>query len=211
LEQALQRLPVSAIPGVQGNADIILTVSAGGLHCIIKDTAAISVGTEVATTAGIIYNNGQFVYLDNSPTAFQWGYDNVNTLASTFISGANFQSYPDISPDFIDNYYWVMTTKNGCTQKTYYNSPMAVTNVQNSNKISIYPNPAASTINVDLNNIQERNIEVSIINMYGQIVARQTAMGNSLLFNIEELPSGCYIINCMSEGNKIAIDRFIKN
>lgn len=195
-----------------GNAVVMLTVNSGSAGCVAADSFAVNVSTAVSSSAGVIYYNGDLVYLDNTADTYQWGFDLAATLEPFDIGVATFQSYPLPDPDFIDYYYWVRTTKNGCEQKTYYNAPLAVTSVNNTgNVLSIFPNPATNsiTINAAMHNAGLHTIMV--MNMLGQAVKTYTGTNNTVQMNIEGLPAGCYMVNCLENGIRTATSKFTKN
>ena len=194
-----------------GNASVTLTVSVGGANCRVNSTVPVTVSSSNAVSAGVVYHNDQLIYMSNTPSFYQWGYDDVATLDSTIIEGALFQSLPIASLDLAHYYYWVMTSEDGCTQKTYYNKPLAISNVNQSSEFRVYPNPASNLLNVTLPYTSNSKVEIAIINIYGQVVRTSTATTDNTQFDINNLPSGCYIVNCTSDGEKIANTRFIKN
>jgi Secretion system C-terminal sorting domain/PKD-like domain/Bacterial Ig domain len=197
-----------------GDALVALAINTGSAHCVINDTFFLNVGATAASTPGsVLYYNYQLIYMDNTQDSYQWGYDNAASLDSNIIWGASFQSFPVTSPDFVNNYYWVLTTKNGCTQKTYYNKPLAISNISNGNAagLTIYPNPASNVVNVNLNGIQNGNIKVTLTNLLGQSINTTSSNGNSVQFDIATLPAGCYFITCLQNDVKIATAKFIKN
>jgi hypothetical protein len=197
-----------------GTALIILTTKINSTGCISADTFTTNVNAAGYTAAKVIYSNGLFVYLDNKINAYQWGYDNAATLDSTAVAGATFQSYPNNTPDFADNYYWVMTNKNGCWQKTYFNQPlpMGVKNAQPSDNVSlnVYPNPAISVVTVELNGASGNTVDLVITDMLGQTIKTQSGTAHTMQFNVADIPSGCYLVSCSRNGMKIATSRFIK-
>jgi len=65
--------------------------------------------------------------------------------------------------------------------------------------VSVYPNPASSMINIDgLNGFA--NLEVSIVNLQGQIVMKVV---NSLEINLKDVDAGIYFININCDGKQI--------
>ena len=194
-----------------GNASVTLTVSVGGANCRVNSSVPVTVSSSEAVSAGVVFHNEQLIYMSNTPSFYQWGYDDVATLDSTKIEGALFQSLPITSLDLAHNYYWVMTTEDGCTQKTYYNKPLAISNVNQAAELKVYPNPATNLLNVTLPYSTYSKVEIAITNIYGQVVRTIIANTDNTIFDINNLPSGCYIVNCTRDGEKIANTRFIKN
>jgi hypothetical protein len=194
-----------------GNAVIMLSVNDGNAHCSSLSTDTVSVSGSQPAGAVVLYYNYQFIYEDNTADSYQWGYDNVNTLDSTVIPGATFQSYPVSGPNFMDNYYWVITTKNGCRQKTYFNVPLAVAsnNPGAAATLKVYPNPAGNVLYVAVT--QSANAEVSLTDITGQTITTQSCKGGTIQFDITALPAGCYFVSCSENGVKVATGRFFKN
>lgn len=68
-----------------------------------------------------------------------------------------------------------------------------------SGKVSVYPNPASSVININgLNDFS--NLNVKIVNIHGQIVK---IVDNSLEINVKDVEQGVYFLNIDCDGNKI--------
>jgi len=195
-----------------GNASVILSYSQAGTQCAVSSVSNVTVGAGPSPSGYVLYNNAQFVYTDNTVDSYQWGYDNTSTLDSTIIAGATFQSYVNATPDYADNYYWVLTTKDGCMQKTYFNAPTAITNISSGNAgLKLYPNPTTNTLNIDLVNIQGSAATIAVTDMMGQTVIKQSVTTSSANIDVTNLPAGCYIVNCTQNGMKLGAERFIKN
>ncbi len=195
-----------------GTSVVTLNTSVPGSSCLSSDSYTATITINENPSAAVIYYNHQFVYLDNTVSTYQWGYDDRTSLAPSTITGAEFQSYPNSSPDFTNKYYWVKTTKNGCTQKTYYNAPptVGVSNVLYAGaSLDIFPNPATNMVTVNV--AAQADVTVSLTDMMGQTVKTMTGSGRNMQIDIASLPAGCYLVSCAENGVKIATSRFIKN
>ncbi len=196
-----------------GNAMVYLTANVAGISCYSKDSFAVSVGTTTDDVPGVIYYAPQFICLTAFEDSYQWGYDDALTLDSTLLVGETSQNYTNASPDFTNKNYWVITTKNGCMQKTYNNAPAA--NIKNINNdktvIKIYPNPAEEIVTVDINTTVLGDIDVDVLNMMGQKLGTQRAINHEARINVSQLASGFYMIDCYRDGIKIGSARLIKN
>ena len=199
----------------QGNAVITLNSNITGFACRTNNTYAVAVSGSTSETPEVIYNenNGQFSCLEGDADNYQWGFDDAHTLDSTLVEGEVNQSYFIGTPDFANRYYWVITNHNGCMQKSYYNVPTGITSINTGDlsAIKIYPNPASSVINVDINTAVSGSVEVQILNMLGQKLNSTLAVDHKAQINIAGLPAGCYLVDCYSNGVKLAAARFIKN
>jgi hypothetical protein len=90
----------------------------------------------------------------------------------------------------------------------------------NGNNISVYPNPATSTINLTIlknNDFKQNNIEliynIKIINSYGLTVKTATFSQTSWKGDIGNLMPGTYFIQVINNNNDksiIGINKFIK-
>ncbi len=195
-----------------GSASVTLHIGGANALCVSNSTYNVTVGASGPSAAPVIYYNYQFIYQDNTQDTYQWGYDNAATLDSSVIPGATFQSYPITTPDFLNKYYWVITTKSGCMQKTYYNLPLAITNVHTGlpASIDVFPNPANTTVDVAVNNLAGE-AEIELANILGQTVKSKKYDGKNIQLDISDLSAGCYVVSCSQNGLKVATARIIKN
>jgi hypothetical protein len=145
--------------------------------------------------------------------SYQWGYDDATTFDSTILVGETNQNYANAFPDFAKRNYWVITTHtNGCVVKTFFNKPTGVADVNTATaEMKVYPNPASSHINVEVGRTVKGAIYMEVYNMLGQQLQHVDATDNKAQIGISELPAGAYIVDCYSDGIKVAAARFIKN
>jgi len=65
-------------------------------------------------------------------------------------------------------------------------------------EVSMYPNPASSELNIDINNIQDSNFEVIIFSYLGNIVYKETIKNadetTNLTIDIKNFRQGIYIL-----------------
>lgn len=77
----------------------------------------------------------------------------------------------------------------------------------------IYPNPASSTINITVNTCDEHGFDIHIFDIRGVLLISKSIQNNSLSSSvtipINELPSGCYIVQICQKPNLIT-KTFIK-
>jgi len=205
------------VPGT--TAVVTLQSNVSGFGCITNSSVSVTVGTSASDNPQVIYFTGgvggvgQFICLQTDEDNYQWGYDDATTLDSTLISGENNPNYINSSPDFTHRFYWVITNKNGCMQKTYYNSPTGITNINTGDEASIkvYPNPTTEVLNVDINTTVSGNYELKVVNMLGQQLSTTVAVDHKARIDVAGLPSGCYLVDCFRDGVNVTAVRFIKN
>ncbi len=197
-----------------GVANIMLTLIGGVSTSACSSVASYTVNVSSTATEDptVTYFESHFVCSRNDEDFYQWGYDAAGTLDSNLLSGEINQSYLNTAPDFANKFYWVMTGRNGCVQKTYYRVPTAVQNVSAEVlAMNLYPNPSDNVINVALENASRGNIRFEIVNMAGQRLNTIDATGTTTPINVADLPAGIYMLACYQDGIKVAVTRFTKN
>ena len=195
-----------------GTAVVILTATIPGVSCSSQSTFTVTVGNSVSPTPEVVFFNNHFVCTPANEDSYQWGYDNIVTLDSTILVGEINQDYLNESPDFAHKFYWVMTSLNGCSQKTYYITPTAITNINNDvADISVYPNPANNHINLEISSAVNGPVQVEVVNMLGQKITMVQMSDNKASIDVAEYPDGAYFVTCYRNGIKIGSARFIKN
>ena len=89
----------------------------------------------------------------------------------------------------------------------YFTSPVNIKEVENINDLSIYPNPASDKLNVKFNTLTDDNFDITIYNVTGQAVYKETLnnfMGsyyNEL--NINDFAQGVYLMQVKSSKGAI--------
>lgn len=197
-----------------GTSVITLTTRTTATTCTnSSETYTVNVGSGTTPSPEVIYFDGQFICKQNDVKSYQWGYDDASTFDSTILVGETNQNYANAFPDFAKRNYWVITTHaNGCIVKTFFNKPTSVGDVNTVvADMKVYPNPASSHINVEVSRSVTGEIYMDVYNMLGQQLQHVLATDNKAQIGIAELPAGAYIIDCYSDGIKVAAARFIKN
>ena len=195
-----------------GNAVVYLLATISGYNCPVKDSFPVTVGTPVSDMPEVIYFDHYFNCLASDQDTYQWGYDNRSSLDSALFDGETNQSYYEPNPDFTGKYYFVITTHNGCMQKTYFNPPTGVKNVTSSmGEMKIFPNPADQFVNVEIINTAGGKYNVEVVNLLGQKLDTQILTNNKGMLNVSELAAGVYFVNCYRDGVKFASTKFVKN
>ncbi|MBK0401798.1 lamin tail domain-containing protein [Adhaeribacter sp. BT258] len=79
---------------------------------------------------------------------------------------------------------------------------------ENLNKqISIYPNPVASVLKLNLSAVNTKNAVISVVNSLGQVVANVPATATEL--NVANFPAGVYSLRIATQQG-VAVKRFVK-
>lgn len=204
-----------------GTSVVTLTSTIGATGCIGTATYTVTVGAaSSAANAVVIRNNGKLICLQADVKTYQWGYDDHNTLDSVLLGGETGQSYFLPNTDFSARHYWVITTtgSDACYKKTYYNKPTetgpkdgdnVVDNAQPT--IVAFPNPATSSVNIQVNAVITGNVQVKLTNMMGQVLHETTSSLSRVSLDLSALPAGIYMADCYMDGARIGTARIVKN
>jgi hypothetical protein len=195
-----------------GTAVVTLNNSLAGSACIGNSSFTVNVSNNVADMPQVVYFEGQFICLQNNMDSYQWGYDDAVTLDSTLLPGEMNPNYFSMASDLAYKNYWVITTHNGCMQKTYYNMPSGITNINNTQAdVMVYPNPATEMLHVTIGSPATGSFELEVVNMLGQKLQSVSVTDHKTALDISSLPSGNYMLVCAHDGVKMAAVRFVKN
>ena len=108
------------------------------------------------------------------------------------------------------NRYWCMEVWNefmlNIDDVTLYRTYDNVAD-NNTELVSIYPNPTANHISVESNEAVE---QYKSYNMTGALVCSQKAGGNKFDIDVHELPAGAYLITLHTKG-RVTTKRFMKD
>lgn len=89
---------------------------------------------------------------------------------------------------------------------------LAVGNINNTATVSVYPNPAANTLNISLSGKATGHVSVQIQDISGRVVANYdyTNPGSVLSMNIRSLTAGVYTVRMQEEGKPVQAAKFVK-
>jgi hypothetical protein len=201
-----------------GTSSVTVTAHVAGYGCTSESYYTVFIKSGTADdTATILYRNGMFICEKNDvdAMAYQWGYDEAGTLTPYPIANQINQNYYNPAPDTINKFYWVTTTHNGCSQKSYYNNPTrhARPSAQEpeSEFMKTYPNPAQTVINIELGDVSNGDFLADIFDLTGRKLVTTPIKNNITKVSVENLTPGYYIVECRKNGIKVAVAKFIKN
>jgi hypothetical protein len=161
-------------------------------------------------SVGVIYDHKNFICLLYTADLYQWGYDDGGTLQSHVLKGEVNQEYYNPAPDFTNKYYWVEITKNGCSQKSYYNPPSGViTPSFVGTHMEVFPDPANSILNVNIERTMVGDFTIQILDITGKVVLVVPGTLQNQI-DISSMNDGMYMIACVSLGRPESITKFIK-
>lgn len=191
-----------------GTAKVIITVdSAGCSNSVEKEFV---VGPDTNHVPKVRYFNGDFICELNGVEKYQWGYDTKLELGGYYLSGAINQNYFNITTDTV-HHYWVHSTKDGCTQKTYYNTPNSLSsNGLNKLVSTVYPNPSTGMFNVVFNQELGSNTKLRVLNIAGVTVLEKSISGFESQFSLENMPAGVYMVQIMNANAFVSTIKVVK-
>jgi hypothetical protein len=90
-----------------------------------------------------------------------------------------------------------------------YNIPTNLVGIEvYKSNFDVFPNPANDKINVRFTSGEKEFTKAQIVNSVGQVV-KEVELNNNTQINIEDLPSGVYILNCKNLESSIISKRFV--
>ncbi|RYD59566.1 MAG: T9SS type A sorting domain-containing protein [Sphingobacteriales bacterium] len=196
-----------------GEAKVYLYAKVDNFVCESIDSVTVNISETTAHNPRVIYHNERFLCLDNSLASYQWGYEQKGSLDSVLFETETNQDYYEPSPDFTNRHYFVITTKNGCFQKNYYNAPTAIQEIRPFEAVTakVYPNPASQLVTIEISDKMLTKVTTGIMDLSGRLLKQNDMANGKTTFDIGELPAGVYTVVCHSNGTRIAVTKFIKN
>ena len=189
-----------------GMAWVYLNSIIPGYQCNTRDSFSVSVGSSISEMPEVIYFNADLVCIQNDVDLYQWGYDDRATLDSTILNGETNQHYHNASPDFANKYYWVITNHDGCMQKSYYNAPTAIQNMNEVNtgvaKIVPNPNPNQGTFTLTLPSVNNEVAHVVISNLLGEKVKELDVATNADINVSIDASNGIYLLSAATKNSR---------
>ena len=188
-----------------------LSTTIPGYNCPAFTAYEVVVGNNISESPEVVYFNRDFICLQNNEDTYQWGFDDAQTLDSSLVLGATNQNYHNEVPDLLNKYYWVITTHDGCVQKTYYNTPVAISAVKPLESLSarISPNPNAGYFSLYVSSEVTGEAHITITNIWGQVIDKENVpvnRENQLKLNA---PAGIYFLNARVKDETITVKLII--
>jgi hypothetical protein len=73
----------------------------------------------------------------------------------------------------------------------------------------VYPNPASSVINVELLLNDNKQYQIELMNMLGELILTQPLISNNSTLKTNNLPRGMYLVNLVADGKVIDKQKLI--
>lgn len=153
------------------------------------------------STIELLDNN--LLYIPEKDLILNWGVENISNSSTlnTFISDKNYHFFENM--DITKNYYFVDRgiNKTSCYTRSYYKtSPIAKITDINLEKLSIYPNPVISSIQIK-GLIKNLKYQYEIITAEGRNV-KSGYIFNDDFINLEDLNNGIFLIKINNQSFK---------
>ncbi|NVO04037.1 MAG: T9SS type A sorting domain-containing protein [Bacteroidetes bacterium] len=145
------------------------------------------------------YTVGQFDVSKTTDGGISWNHQTATPPAmANFFDDIMDVFFLNSDTGFIvgNNQFYRTTIAGGAT--------VSVNDISNPDKstISVYPNPATDQITIELPNSETGKIELSIVNLMGQMIYKQETFDNSKIIDISQFAEGIYLIQAKTEDKK---------
>lgn len=163
-----------------------------------------------------IYQSGANIFLFNTPayfdTLFAIGFDfsllaNGDTVACYTNTSGDSDSTENAWEQVSDS-SWVTLLRNWGLNVDFGIFPIidgeqtGLNDMEDGINFNIYPNPATTSVNIDLPNKNNTRHTATIINSSGQAIYNQVLTSNNTIINTGHLPAGIYYIIVHNASNK---------
>lgn len=148
--------------------------------------------------------NGEYIATSNANIT-------PNTTVKWYLNGVFFAAKPETKVVFTEaNNNLCMEIDNGTTcfaESCQSFSFVGVNDLNNTEHLSLYPNPAQNTLNIVWPAAINNQVSYSIVNSQGKTVL--SAVNNNGILDVSQLSKGSYIVKAISQNN-YAVSRFEK-
>lgn len=86
---------------------------------------------------------------------------------------------------------------------------VSVKNIETANSLFIYPNPTTDYLNIEMIGNQVGSCMVSVFDVRGRLIVKETMMANSKRLNVANLEAGVYVV-VVNTGNSVVRKQFVK-
>jgi uncharacterized protein YjdB len=164
--------------------------------CALRDSFAVYITSAANEHPTVTRFGSDFVCEASDEEHYQWGYDDALTLDSVLLAGETNQNYYNASPDYAGKHYWVMTTRLGCMQKSYYNAPAVIHNVaENDMVLNVHPNPTSGIFEVVVTEGHVQPVVFTLTDLLGHIIQQWSSVTDKLETVTTDTPSGVYLLS----------------
>ncbi|QTE21451.1 T9SS type A sorting domain-containing protein [Polaribacter cellanae] len=210
-----------AVVGISKTTNISSTFNATVSNCIFWNNKVSSNGSKSRSITDLYLSPINSLTVTNSLDELNFNDDSISSTSNNISTNPSFNadySLKGNSPaidtgdnskvfgttDLLGNQRIFNTTVDMGAYEFGSSSPLSVNNFLNDDKISIYPNPVSSIVNIKINAEVKKAI---IYNLQGQKIIESI----SDKIDISNFAKGVYMLKVISEKNGISTKKFIKN
>ncbi|HWB62562.1 MAG TPA: T9SS type A sorting domain-containing protein, partial [Chitinophagales bacterium] len=197
-------------------ATYYVTVTQNGCSGAAADSVVLTVNAVPSASVSELGTASGFALLQASPAgaSYQW-------LMQTSPNGSYTLTSHTTQLDTVvctstATYYTVVATENGCSDTSSAQTVLCsgLEDISSLLSFTIQPNPATNNITITYNLDATTELHLSLIDMTGKKVkeilnATETAGSHRYYLDVSDLPSGLYLVNCMSNNGSFNT-KFIK-
>ena len=195
-------------------------VSVGEGECVTENAISITVKSGSHPNSEIFNRNesmglNTLVYLNNTMISYFWGYDSDSTkLSPTLLENEIYQNYIAIEPIYVRDFYWVITEKNGCQSRTYYNPPYERKGQEmTAELVTVLPNPNQGRFILEIPNSYSKILSISIFDYYGRQIADNPSIdsfaSDRYSVAVPHLVPGVYFVQINTEDQSHLTQKFV--
>ena len=188
-------------PTNQINGQVIITETIASTGCqnsylknvILDTTVSPAPATVLALSSNVLYTTEDYSFMN-------WGYESIVTHIPVSVGVySQYCNYNNI--DLSSYYYWVeIGNGNGCNTKSYFNSPIFTSGLEEliEAEISLYPNPSNDFAHIK-GNVEQYN-SCKIVDLNGQVI-QILNLKNMEMIDLTTINTGVYFV--LFEGTQL--------
>lgn len=162
----------------------------------------------------LLYPGANTLFTALDYPVMNWGYESVISHIPVYLEvHTQYCTIPTFDPS--SNNYWVeVGDGNGCLTKSYYNLPLFLTGILETDlvpSISLFPNPVNNELNVLIENSKQNSYSYTIENLLGEHLLSGSIENGASKIDVSLLKASFYFIRIQSINNLLITIKFIKN
>jgi N-acetylneuraminic acid mutarotase len=162
----------------------------------------------------LLYPGANTLFTALDYPVMNWGYESVISHIPVYLEvHTQYCTIPTFDPS--SNNYWVeVGDGNGCLTKSYYNLPLFLTGILETDlvpSISLFPNPVNNELNVLIENSKQNSYSYTIENLLGEHLLSGSIENGAGNIDVSLLQRSFYFIRIQSKNNLLSTIKFIKN
>jgi glucose/arabinose dehydrogenase len=155
----------------------------------------------------INHNKDYFVIERLNSTVFE-KLDVVNTSYGK-VGETQYYSFTDSEPNESENFYRIALYRDGATQPQY--SKVVSLDFSHFKDYLLFPNPTSDYIDIDLENVHTRSVDITITDVAGKILKQQridVVPIAPVRISLENMQNGAYFMRIEAKGKRASLKQF---